>query len=325
MSAEELVTDIINQALAVGQAKSTEATNFSNQAATAASGFAYFSPTSITFSPASNVEPPVNIPVNATGLDNALYNSSYDKIVQDLTGKFNAFFAEFFPDECDYLAEAQTKLCEMLDGGSGIPAAVEDQIWQRDRSRVLADAKRMGDEIVATYASRGFPLPPGAASHAIFLAQQQANDKNAQASRDTAIKHIDILVENARFAIQNALDYRVKGIAAAGDYIKVIALGPEIAMKLATSAAGAQAQLISAASTYYRNRIAVEELKLDVLKFNANERNDAGKNDVREFSQRLQAKTATLSAAARAAGDQAAAALNAVHASAQIAVQGEAA
>lgn len=40
--------------------------------------------------------------------------------------------------------------------------------------------------------------------------------------------------------------------------------------------AGAQAQLIGAASQYYRNRIAVEELKLDVAKFNADARNEAG-------------------------------------------------
>lgn len=52
-------------------------------------------------------------------------------------------------------------------------------------------------------------------------------------------------------------------------------------------------------------------------------RNEAGMNDVREFSNRLRARVETLSAAARAAGDQAAAALNAVHASAQVAVQGE--
>jgi len=89
------------------------------------------------------------------------------------------------------------------------------------------------------------------------------------------------------------------------------------------AAAAAQAQLISAASQYYRNRIAVEELKLDAAKFNANARNEAGMNDVREFSNRLRARAEVLSAAARAAGDQAAAALNAVHASAQVAVQGE--
>ena len=81
--------------------------------------------------------------------------------------------------------------------------------------------------------------------------------------------------------------------------------------------------MISAASQYYRNRIAVEELKLDAAKFSAGTQAEMSMNNVREFSQRLKARTDTLSAAARAAGDQAAAALNAVHASAQVAVQGE--
>ena len=100
-------------------------------------------------------------------------------------------------------------------------------------------------------------------------------------------------------------------------------MGPEIAARLATSAAGAQAQLISAASQHYRTRISVEELKLEVAKFNTDARNEAGMNDVREFSNRLRARAETLAAAARAEGDQAAAALNAVHASAQVSVQGE--
>ncbi len=113
--------------------------------------------------------------------------------------------------------------------------------------------------------------------------------------------------------MQNALDYRIKGIQAAAEYIKTLAIGPEIAMRIATSAAGAQAQLIGAASQYYRNRIAVEELRLDAEKFNAGLRNEAGINHVREFSNRLKARTDTLAAAA----------LNAVHASAQVAVQGE--
>lgn len=322
MSAEALVESIINQALATAAEKSDLATAYANQAVTASSGFASFAPQQVVFSPA-NVEPPVNIPMNAAGVDGALYGSTYDQIVADLSGKFAGFFAEYFPNECDYLQEAQTKLCEMLAGGTGIPAHVENQIWQRDRSRVLEDVNRARDETLATFASRGFPLPPGAAAHTLRLAEVDAQNKIAQQSRDVAIKHVEILIENIKFAIQQALDYRIKGIQAAGDYIKVLALGPEIAMKLATSAAGAQAQLISAASQYYRNRIAVEELKLDVAKFNADSRNEAGMNDVREFSNRLRARVETLSAAARAMGDQGASALNAIHASAQIAVQGE--
>lgn len=322
MSAEALVESIINQALATGAQKSEQATAFANQAITASSGFSSFSPSQIVFSLGS-IEPPVTIPTNAAGVDGALYDSTYGKIITDLSDKFAGFFAEYFPNECDYLQEAQVKLCEMLDGGTGIPAHVEAQIWQRDRSRVLEDVSRARDDVLATFASRGFPLPPGAAAHTIRLAEVDANNKIAQQSRDVAIKHVEILVENIKFAVQQALDYRIKGIQAAGDYIKVLALGPEIAMKLATSAAGAQAQLISAASQYYRNRIAVEELRLDAAKFNADARNEAGMNDVREFSNRLRARVETLSAAARAAGDQASAALNAVHASAGIAVQGE--
>lgn len=322
MSAEALVEQIINQALETANAKSQEASEFSDAAITASMGFSSSSFSGLNFAPKA-VEPPVTIPMNAAGVDGALYGSTYDQIITDLSDKFANFFSEYFPNECDYLQEAQAKLCEMLDGGSGIPAHVENQIWQRDRSRVLEDVSRARDDVLATFASRGFPLPPGAAAHTMRLAEAEANNKIAQQSRDVAIKHVEILIENIKFAVQQALDYRVKGIQAAGDYIKVLALGPEIAMKLATSAAGAQAQLISAASQYYRNRIAVEELKLDAAKFNADARNEAGMNDVREFSQRLKARTDTLSAAARAAGDQAAAALNAVHASAQVAVQGE--
>lgn len=322
MSAEALVEQIINQALTVAAEKSAEASSFANQAVSASSGFASFSPQSIVFNP-GNIEPVVSIPRSAAGVDSALYNSTYGQIVGDLTAKFSQFFTDYFPNECDYLTAAQRSLCDMLNGGRAIPLHVEDQIWQRDRSRVLNEVGRVQQEIIAGSAARGFPLPSGAAQHAMHMAQQDAQNKIAQQSRDVAIKHVDILIDNIKFAVQNALDYRIKGIQAAGDYIKTIALGPELATRLATSAAGAQAQLISAASQYYRNRIAVEELRLDAAKFNAAARSEAGINHVREFSNRLKARTDTLSAAARAAGDQAAAALNAVHASAQVAVQGE--
>lgn len=322
MSAEQLVETIINTALEVSQAKADQAADFANQAITASSGTAWMRPNTVTFKP-GDVEPPVNIPRNAAGVDGALYGSTYDQIIDDLSDRFAGFFAEYFPNECDYLTKAQQALCDMLRGGSGIPDHVENQIWQRDRSRVLQDVNRARDDTLATFAARGFPLPPGAAAHAISLAEADASNKIAQQSRDVAIKQVEILIDNIKFAIQNALDYRIKGIQAAGDYIKTLALGPEIAMKLATSAAGAQAQLISAASNYYRNRIALEELKLDVLKFNAGSMNEIGQTEVREFSNRLRARSEVLASAAKSAGDQAAAALNAVHASAGVAVQGE--
>lgn len=322
MSAEVLVETIIDNAIAIAQSKADEAASYSSQAITASSGFATMNPNLIAFEPA-NVEPPMNIPRTATGVDGALYGTTYDQIIHDLSDSFARFFVDYFPNECDYLEKAQAQLCEILNGGTGIPAHVEDQIWQRDRARVLNEVQRATDETLATFAARGFAVPPGAATHAIYLNQVESQNKIAQQSRDVAIKHVEILMENIRFAIQNALDYRIKAIQAAGDYIKTLAVGPEIAVRLATSAANAQAQLISAASSYYRNRIAVEELKLDVHKFNAGTKNEIGMTELREFSNRLKARADVLASAAQAAGNQAASALNAVHASAGVAVQGE--
>ncbi len=186
MSAEQLVTDIINNAITIANESSANATKYSNDAITASMGFSSASFSGLDFRPAA-IEPPVNIPTNATGVDGALYDSTYSQIIADLTGKFAGFFADYFPNECDYLEKAQAQLCDMLDGGAGIPAHVEDQIWQRDRSRVLEDVNRVRDATLATFASRGFPLPPGAAAHTIHLAQSEASNKIAQQSRDVAI------------------------------------------------------------------------------------------------------------------------------------------
>lgn len=322
MSAEQFVERIIEQALSTAQEKAEAADRYSDKAITASMGYAWSNPPKVEFVPAV-VEPPMNIPRTATGVDGALYGTTYDQIIHDLSDSFARFFVDYFPNECDYLEKAQAQLCEILNGGTGIPAHVEDQIWQRDRARVLNEVRRATDETLATFAARGFAVPPGAATHAIYLNQVESQNKIAQQSRDVAIKHVEILMENIRFAIQNALDYRIKAIQAAGDYIKTLAVGPEIAVRLATSAANAQAQLISAASSYYRNRIAVEELKLDVQKFNAGIQSETSISNVRAFTDRIASMSNTLSAAAKAAGDQAASALNAVHASAGVAVQGE--
>lgn len=323
MSAEEKVELIIDQALLVAAEKADEATDYSDKAISASSGSISMPYAPIAFT-AKNIEPPVHIPFNATGLDSALYDSTYNRIITDLSDKFAAFFAQYFPDECNYLAAAQDWMCKVLtEGGSGIKPHIEDQIWQRDRSRTLSEVSRASEEVIATFAARGFPLPPGAMLHQLNSAQRQAQDQIAQGSRDRAIQVAQLEIENIRFCVQQALEYRVRGIQAAGDYIKVLAIGPEIAMRLATAAADAQARLITAANTYYGSRIRLEELRLNVLQYNETLRHETAKVDVREFSERLKARVTTLAAAAEASGNMAAAALNAVHASAAIAVQGE--
>lgn len=323
MSAESDVQAIIDQALAIGVEKSADASNYADQAITASQGYVFGNTNLVDFTPA-NVEPPVYIPTTASGLDTALYNSTYDKIIKDLSDQFAAFFAKYFPDECDYIGHAQEWICKALtEGGTGINASVEDQIWQRARARILSDVNRASEDVTATFAARRFPFPPGALQHQLNLTQRDGQDRIAELNRDAAIKQIDVEVENVRFAVQQALAYRVQGISAAADYIRALAIAPNIAATLTTSQANAQAQLINAASSYYNARIKIEEIKLDVKKTNARETNDIQRVELHEFSNRLTSQVQVLAAAATAAGNQASAALNTVHAAAQISAQGE--
>lgn len=326
MSAEALVEQIIDRALAVGLAKSQQADSLASSAISFASGGAYIStfPT-VNFTPA-NVEPPVNIPFNASGLDTALYDATYTRIIADLADQFAGFFDDYFPASCDFVAKAQDWLCLVLDeGGTGVNPVVEEQLWQRDRARVLKEVARAERDTLATFAARGFPLPPGPANYALVQAQTRASEEIAKQSRDVAIKHFDVEIENVRFAVQQALDFRIKAVAAAADYIRALALGPQIAAQLATSAADAQARLITAASTYFRARIELEQLKLDVRKTNAGLQLDAAKTNVAAFTDAAQNRTNAAVSLAASLGTQAAAALNAVHGSAQVAVQTDAA
>ncbi|THF55904.1 hypothetical protein [Pseudothauera rhizosphaerae] len=322
MAAEDFVADIIEQALTTAAEKAAEFTDFAEQAITASSGSASINYTPVAFTP-DDVEPNVTIPEEAAGLDMELYDEVRSQIVSDLTTAFSDFFSEFFPTGGS-LAAAQSWLTNAItNGGTGIKPEIENQIWDRECARTLRETNRSGEEIIGIFAARGFPLPSGALQHQISLNQQNALQQNAESSRARAIEAARMEVENVRFAVAQAIDYMTNGIAAAGDYVRIIALGPQIAEKLATSSSDAQARLISAANGFFNTRVRLQEIDWDVIKFNALQKVDVAKADLHEFSNRLTARTRTLGDAAQAAGNQAAAALNAVHASAQVAVQSE--
>ena len=314
----DFISDIIDQAVKQANEQASAATDFANTAIEAASGVVTPGTPGFSFTP-DIPDLGVYIPANAAGLNTGIYESTYDRIKNDLTNGFITFFATYFPNECDYLAEAQTWLCKALGaGGTGMAPAVEDQIWERDRARILADSARLEDEILVTWAGRKFPLPPGAATYQVLGQQQEASTKIAQASRDVAIKQAEIEIENVKFAVKMALDYRIGAVQAAAEYMKALALGPEIASKLALGAINAQATLIEAASSYYRARVSVEELRLRALSENANLQLQSGGQFVQAFTARSSNIAHAAGQAAQAAGYMGAAALNALHSQATL-------
>lgn len=312
------INNIISNAIKIANSKAEQANQYAQQALTASTVIVNATPQLVEQS--VNVgEPRVEIPFHVAGADNTLYETLKTQLVELATSKLADFFSTYFPNTCAW-DNAMEWVCQTIaNGGSGIPPGIENQIWERDRARILADADRAQEESTDTWAAKGYPLPPGAAVHSRLTIARAAQDKIAQSSRDAAIKHIDIIVENLRFAVQQGIQLRIASLNAAAQYIEAIMRGPALAAQMATSQVNAQAGLISAASSFYNARINVAQLEAHVREFNASQVNQFSLAVVNSAPGLAQARAQAALGAATAAGNQAAAALSSINAIGNIA------
>lgn len=98
-------------------------------------------------------------------------------------------------------------LYDIQNGGYGIEVVDERRLWERVRERELANATAKMAELTRIVEGRGLSLPSGAYFAMLGDAQQELIDKNAQASREIAIKKADLYVQNRQFTIQQSQQY----------------------------------------------------------------------------------------------------------------------
>ena len=311
------VDRIIDNALLTAQNKSQLAQAYSEVAIAQAGGFSLFTPPQIRGGDVD--EPRVAIPTRADGVDTAVFDTMYQQIIEDLANRFYDFLTDFFPINPALMPAVESWLTNAVtNGGTGINVNVERQIWQRDRDRLSVEAATASEQAVNQWAARGYPIPPGAAAAAITTIAMRRTEQVAAVSRDAAIKAFETEIENIRFAIAQAIDYRTKAIAAAGDYIKALAAAPDIASRMSTQAGDAQAKLISAVAGYYNARTNAAELSTRVDIYNADAQIKAAlanqDTDAKYTGLRVDAAVA----AANSIGQQAAAALNGLNATSQL-------
>lgn len=309
----ELVAMAWDRGEALSNSLSTQSVGFLNQALGVAGSAARMNPAALSFS-AAVAEPDVIIPKLAEGASMELFDSWWNGITDQLTERFSWFISTYFPNECDYLGKAQGWICKALtSGGTGIAPRVEEQIWERDRSRILRDAARAEEEAMTSFAARGFPLPPGALAGMVQRIRNDAQDRVAQSSRERAIQAAQLEVENVRFAVQQAVGLYTSAVGAARDFISALASTSGVSAQLIPSVTDSQSRLISAASSYYQARIAVKELELKASTTGAEFNQQA--NTANQAAQ-MQVQRAMVDSALEAAkmlATQAAAALNAFH------------
>jgi len=212
-------------------------------------------------------EPVVSIPTTASVTDAVdLFDSKYLELVALLADKFTAFRTSYFPNEQTGYTAAETWLSGALANPTvGLPAAVAAQLMTEDTDRITAEASRASDAVLATFAARRFPLPPGAATSAVLQIQQTAQDSTADASRKLTTSSIEMM----KFALTNTIDARKTAMSSAVDYIKALASGPEMASRLVGIGYDAQSKLITSAASFYNARSEAAKVISTVSLFNA--------------------------------------------------------
>ena len=211
------------------------------------------------------VEPTVTIPISVEVSDvMGTFDQKYQQLMSMLVDKFVAFQTAYFPNESLLYASAEDWLKAAIDSPDGIPDAVRTQMLSNESDVILADAARASDAVMATFASRRFPLPPGAAAGAVLQINQKAQDSIAESARKITVAS----VENLKFAVEKALACRQIAMTSALDYIKSLMSGPDLAAKMTGMGYDAQTKLISAVTGFYGARIDASKLVKQAEQFN---------------------------------------------------------
>ena len=94
---------------------------------------------------------------------------------------------------------------DLEQGGYGIHPDDEEALWERARDRELRQGQ--ADEVEATrsFASLGYPMPPGAMAKRMDDARRGAQERLSEASREISVTRADLFRQARRFAVEQSV------------------------------------------------------------------------------------------------------------------------
>ncbi len=103
------------------------------------------------------------------------------------------------------LTSTVNRINEMLMGGTGLPAEVEQALFDRARNREEIGGRKAVEEAFGEFAARGFSLPPGALAARIQEAREAATLATSAINRDILAQSAQWEIENLRQAVQQGI------------------------------------------------------------------------------------------------------------------------
>lgn len=211
-----------------------------------------------------------NIPPLSTFLN--MPDESEDTLLK-LDGYVDDYIGRFFPTINNCLRTIPDEwLCDVISGVKPLGNHYEpfQAIWDKARDRSVYDSQGAFRKVKASFAGRGFSLPPATIAAVTMEAERQRAMALGDINRDVMIKQADVLKEVLLFAEQQALQYKLGIVQAMADLYKQWILLPTRKYEMAQAKASALATYIQAITAQSNVEVAFENLRLKAAELSVN-------------------------------------------------------
>lgn len=145
----------------------------------------------------------VTLPAIPT-LDNLTFEGTYP--TADLTAPEPMFVYSEATYQSDLADALKTKLYnDVTSGGSGLGATIEQDIWDRELSRINIELAKAHANVLTNWETWNCEMPDGVLSSALQEVAFEDNRTRLDVSRDIAYKQADLAQQNTHFAITSGM------------------------------------------------------------------------------------------------------------------------
>jgi len=160
------------------------------------------------------------------------------------------------------LTTAQSTLQRFIvDGGTALPPAIEQAIWDRAREREYRAAADAIDDL-ERMETLGYAFPPGVYVNARVKISTELGYTVSMLSRDVAIKQAELEQDNVKFALQNAIQLEGQLIQYTNQIEQRAFDSVRYATEAGVSIYNARVQAYSAYLDAYKTKIAIYEAQI---------------------------------------------------------------
>lgn len=197
------------------------------------------------------------------------------------------------------LDKGEARISAMLDGGTGLPAAVAQALRDRAFESVDVQETRAVQQVNEEVANMGWNVPQGAQLGRLAQVRQENQNQRNALSRDIHIQDQMIAIENLRFAVTSCIAFEGQLISAHNELMRISLLAAQTAVDIKirifdarVNLYNAQVQAYAIDAQVFRSLIEAELAKLEVFKAQIDAerlKGEINEQRVRIYSERIRA------------------------------------